>query len=252
MMNRRLCHALVIASMCWTGTACYASLDAEQTLTWDNAPAAPVFTEEEPVVDGDAASESEPLAASEVLPTITMAAPSSTPKGSPEAKAMMAAKLKKVTTYKQSKKVFQTMSMFVPIKIAWPPHIPTIENPCADDSCLNGGQCIPGEWRYRCECPRGYTGPRCEFELQQHHLTPSYHAALHPPAPIAPCGDGVCGEGEDGMNCIEDCDGIPGVLCAINDEIYNAVTDSYTAIRYHFDCDGTCRTDSALRRQLRL
>ena len=36
-------------------------------------------------------------------------------------------------------------------------------DPCAQNPCLNGGQCIPnGLGGFTCQCPPGYSGQRCE------------------------------------------------------------------------------------------
>ncbi|XP_038077101.1 uncharacterized protein LOC119744950 [Patiria miniata] len=39
-------------------------------------------------------------------------------------------------------------------------------NPCAENPCLNGGQCVTQETSrgYKCTCPHDRTGPNCEFE----------------------------------------------------------------------------------------
>ena len=39
----------------------------------------------------------------------------------------------------------------------------SVEDPCADNPCLNGGQCYPNNYGgFTCQCPSGYSGQRCE------------------------------------------------------------------------------------------
>ena len=33
---------------------------------------------------------------------------------------------------------------------------------CHAHVCYNGGRCLEGRWGVRCQCPRGYEGPRCQ------------------------------------------------------------------------------------------
>jgi len=33
---------------------------------------------------------------------------------------------------------------------------------CLTHVCYNGGRCLEGRWGVRCQCPRGYDGPRCQ------------------------------------------------------------------------------------------
>ncbi|XP_071744986.1 neural-cadherin isoform X6 [Lepeophtheirus salmonis] len=33
---------------------------------------------------------------------------------------------------------------------------------CLTHVCYNGGRCLEGRWGVRCQCPRGYEGPRCQ------------------------------------------------------------------------------------------
>jgi hypothetical protein len=41
-----------------------------------------------------------------------------------------------------------------------------LENPCSSQSCLNGGQCIPTDSWYQCQCAPGFDGPTCELDAQ--------------------------------------------------------------------------------------
>ena len=33
---------------------------------------------------------------------------------------------------------------------------------CSTHVCYNGGRCLEGRWGVRCQCPRGFEGPRCQ------------------------------------------------------------------------------------------
>ena len=38
-----------------------------------------------------------------------------------------------------------------------------VGDPCAENPCLNGGQCFPSNYGgFTCQCPSGYSGQRCE------------------------------------------------------------------------------------------
>src|SRR5690606_7720839 len=36
---------------------------------------------------------------------------------------------------------------------------------CSPNPCLNGGTCKDGVNAFTCQCPSGFTGDRCEFEI---------------------------------------------------------------------------------------
>lgn len=238
MTTRRLFHALIIASMCWVGAACDTSMETETTLSWEDGPAAPDLSAPEPT------TAEVPSTAGEVWPTIAVAPLPTTPMGSPTSKARMLAKLKKVEKAPPKTKPTQTLSNIVAVGVTFPDFVRIEAAPCAGNPCLNQGRCIPGAYRYTCDCAPGYTGPRCEFAIQTAQLTPNYHGVLEPPTPADPCGDGVCSADEDGISCHEDCDGVPGVLCRVAEQVYDPMEDTYKVVRYHFDCDGTCATGS--------
>jgi len=42
-----------------------------------------------------------------------------------------------------------------------------LENPCASQPCLNGGQCAPTDvTSYQCQCPAGFDGQNCELDAR--------------------------------------------------------------------------------------
>jgi len=41
-----------------------------------------------------------------------------------------------------------------------------LQNPCDIQPCLNGGQCVPTESSYQCQCPPGFDGKTCELDAR--------------------------------------------------------------------------------------
>jgi len=106
-------------------------------------------------------------------------------------------------------------------------------DPCAEAPCQNEGQCVPQGRVSTCVCPRGFVGDRCEIEqVTQIDLSKTPEAIAAPTE--ARCGDGLCDADEDGLNCIEDCGRVAGVLCAVEER-------SGEVQRSYYACDGLCR-----------
>ncbi|XP_066263706.1 uncharacterized protein [Branchiostoma lanceolatum] len=57
---------------------------------------------------------------------------------------------------------------------------------CAEDYCMNGGNCIEASNGYLCMCMAGWTGARCETEMF---------------CTSQPCNNGICLEGANGFYC---------------------------------------------------
>jgi hypothetical protein len=55
-----------------------------------------------------------------------------------------------------------------------------LENVCASSPCLNGGQCVPTESWYQCQCAPGYDGHLCEFDA--HYCQSQYPCGQSPDA----------------------------------------------------------------------
>ena len=43
------------------------------------------------------------------------------------------------------------------------------QDECSSDPCRNGGTCVDGIRRYRCDCPPGKTGKHCDLGEWSHH-----------------------------------------------------------------------------------
>jgi hypothetical protein len=41
-----------------------------------------------------------------------------------------------------------------------------LTNPCVSQPCLNGGQCVPTDFSYQCQCPPGFDGKTCELDAR--------------------------------------------------------------------------------------
>jgi Notch-like protein len=98
-------------------------------------------------------------------------------------------------------------------------------DPCADEPCENGGQCVSDGDEFVCECPADYEGDRCQTVIDDCDPNPCLNGAS--------CVDGVdaftceCAAGFEGDLCdtnIDDCESNPclnGGTCADG-------TDSFT------------------------
>lgn len=70
---------------------------------------------------------------------------------------------------------------------------------CASEPCLNNGTCVDTGSQFRCDCPRGWKGSRCEEEDGLCALNPCHNDAHC----VNLVGDYfcVCPEGVSGKNC---------------------------------------------------
>ncbi|CAF3313903.1 unnamed protein product [Rotaria sp. Silwood2] len=67
-----------------------------------------------------------------------------------------------------------------------------LQSSCHPESCANDGQCVPGDARHTpadlnkptCICPQGYSGDRCEYQLNQTRIDVSFHNELTIPSSL--------------------------------------------------------------------
>jgi len=91
-----------------------------------------------------------------------------------------------------------------------------------------------------CEADYGESAETCSDDCRQSPpswIPPAPTLPIHPislPTVNGGCGDGVCDGDEDGVTCMADCEGIPGVLCRVAKGVEPVIS-------YHFDCEGQCR-----------
>lgn len=48
---------------------------------------------------------------------------------------------------------------------------------CSNNPCANGGLCIDLIGNFKCQCPRGYYGPRCMSDFNECASNPCRHGA---------------------------------------------------------------------------
>ncbi|ODN06404.1 Fibropellin-1 [Orchesella cincta] len=70
---------------------------------------------------------------------------------------------------------------------------------CNEEYCTNGGLCLPQNHGPTCVCPAGFTGERCELDIDECESAPCYNAATCVDEPQGyRC---VCPPGYTGINC---------------------------------------------------
>jgi hypothetical protein len=58
------------------------------------------------------------------------------------------------------------MNYFLLTKSLFDIELGPLENPCVSQPCLNGGQCVPTESSYECQCAPGIEGKTCELDAR--------------------------------------------------------------------------------------
>ncbi|XP_035230192.1 fibropellin-3-like, partial [Stegodyphus dumicola] len=104
----------------------------------------------------------------------------------------------------------------------------TCIGPCSPNPCNNGGTCLDVRRSYRCVCPYGYKGRKCEIETNEDSCD------------VNPClNDGICVRNGSGFTCL--CKSpFGGMICEISpcssDPCQNEGT--CTAVGENYEC--TC------------
>ncbi|XP_028919839.1 protein crumbs homolog 1 isoform X2 [Ornithorhynchus anatinus] len=82
---------------------------------------------------------------------------------------------------------------------------------CGSAPCLHGGDCEDTYDSYRCACPVGWTGMRCEINVDECLSNPCVHGNCSDRVASYVC---VCEPGYTGVNCEVDVDNCRGHQCA--------------------------------------
>merc|ERR1719211_833986 len=74
---------------------------------------------------------------------------------------------------------------------------------CPEDNCEHGGLCVPVHHRPKCFCPAGFSGARCEINVDECASAPCYNG-------------GTCVDLPQGYRCDRE-DGFGGKQCQVED-----------------------------------
>lgn len=100
---------------------------------------------------------------------------------------------------------------------------PKTRNECLSGPCLNGATCVDHIGSYSCQCDAGWTGSRCDQEINECESNPCVHGTCIDHIGFYSC---QCDAGWTGTNCdqdIDDCSSGPCIHGSCTDQL-NAYT----------------------------